>query len=169
VSPMRPKPPHSDQCGRVQAAVLTMALVLSPVALAQQPAPAFTAETESAAREVGKSLRCVVCQNQSIEESNAPLAADMRRLVRERIAAGDSKDAVMAYMTDRYGNFVRLQPPLQADTLLLWFGPLLFLLVAAAGWFAYLRPAAKRELAPMPLTEDEAAELTRRLESGGRA
>jgi cytochrome c-type biogenesis protein CcmH len=137
-----------------------------PVAVAQAPT-AFAPEVESQAREVGKSLRCVVCQNQSIEESNAPLAADMRRLVRERLSAGQSKDEVMAYMTDRYGNFVRMQPPLQPDTLLLWFGPLLLVIAAAVGWFAYLRPAGKQNLAPAPLTEAETAELARRLETGG--
>lgn len=138
---------------------------LLPVASAQ---PALTPEVEAQAREVGKSLRCVVCQNQSIEESNAPLAADMRKLVRERLALGQSKDEVMAYMTDRYGNFVRMQPPLQLDTLLLWFGPLILLVAAAVGWFAYLRPSTKRDLAPAPLTDAEAAELARRLETGGR-
>jgi cytochrome c-type biogenesis protein CcmH len=138
-----------------------------PVAVAQEPAP-LAPEVESQAREVGKSLRCVVCQNQSIEESNAPLAADMRRLVRERLSAGQSKDEVMAYMTDRYGNFVRMQPPLQPDTLLLWFGPLLLVIAAAVGWFAYLRPAGKQNLAPAPLTEAETAELARRLETGGK-
>ena len=149
--------------------IVALALATSPVAIAQTPPATFTPEVESQAREVGKSLRCVVCQNQSIEESNAPLAADMRRLVRERIAAGESKDAVMAYMTDRYGNFVRLQPPLQMDTLLLWFGPLLLLVVGAVGWFAYLRPAGKRDLAPVPLSDAEAAELARRMEAGGKA
>jgi cytochrome c-type biogenesis protein CcmH len=139
---------------------------LAPIASAQ---PALTPEVEAQAREVGKSLRCVVCQNQSIEESNAPLAADMRKLVRERLSLGQSKDEVMAYMTDRYGNFVRMQPPLQLDTLLLWFGPLLLLIAAGVGWFAYLRPSAKRDLTPAPLTDAEAAELAKRLETGGRA
>lgn len=139
---------------------------LAPISAAQ---PALTPEVEAQAREVGKSLRCVVCQNQSIEESNAPLAADMRKLVRERLSLGQSKDEVMAYMTDRYGNFVRMQPPLQLDTLLLWFGPLILLIAAGVGWFAYLRPSAKRDLAPTPLTDAEAAELAKRLETGGRA
>jgi cytochrome c-type biogenesis protein CcmH len=148
--------------------IAAIALATSQLAVAQAPPQAFTPDVESQAREVGKSLRCVVCQNQSIEESNAPLAADMRRLVRERISAGESKDAVMAYMTDRYGNFVRMQPPLQLDTILLWFGPLLLLIGAGFGWFAYLRPAGKRDLAPAPLSEAEAAELARRLQLGGK-
>ena len=146
--------------------IVILLISLAPAAMAQ---PSFSPQVELQAREVGKALRCVVCQNQSIEESNAPLAADMRRLVRERIALGQSKDEVMAYMTDRYGNFVRMQPPLQLDTLVLWFGPLILLVAAAIGWFAYLRPAQKRTLAPDPLSEAEAAELARRLGTGGRA
>lgn len=148
--------------------IAVIALATSPLAAAQTPSQAFTPEVESQAREIGKSLRCVVCQNQSIEESNAPLAADMRRLVRERVSAGESKDDVMAYMTDRYGNFVRMQPPLQLDTLLLWFGPLLLLIGAGFAWFAYLRPAGKRDLAPAPLSDSERVELTRRLQAGGK-
>lgn len=148
--------------------IAVIALATSPLAAAQTPSQAFTPEVESQAREIGKSLRCVVCQNQSIEESNAPLAADMRRLVRERVSAGESKDDVMAYMTDRYGNFVRMQPPLQLDTLLLWFGPLLLLIGAGFGWFTYLRPAGKRDLAPAPLSDAEAVELARRLQAGGK-
>ena len=148
--------------------LLIATLALTPAAFAQ-PAPAFTPEVEQSAHALGKSLRCVVCQNQSIEESAAPLAADMRRLVRERLAAGETPDQVMAYMTDRYGNFVRLQPPLQLDTLLLWFGPLLLFAAAVWGWLAYLRPAARRNLAPQPLSDAETAELAARLSSGGKA
>lgn len=153
--------------------LFALTLLLAPPALAQQdwaqqPAVALTPEVEQAAREVGKSLRCVVCQNQSIEESNAPLAEDMRRLVRERLAAGDTKDQVMTFMTDRYGNFVRLQPPFQLDTLFLWLGPALFLAVAIWAWLAYLRPQAKRSHAPAPLTEAESAALQQRLAEGGQ-
>jgi len=154
--------------------LFALTLLFAPPALAQQawtqqPAAALTPDVEQAAREVGKSLRCVVCQNQSIEESNAPLAEDMRRLVRERLAAGDTKDQVMTFMTDRYGNFVRLQPPFQLDTLFLWLGPALFLAVAAWAWLAYLRPQAKRSHAPAPLTEAEAAALQQRLSEGGQS
>lgn len=78
---------------------------------------------EARAREVGKNLRCVVCQNQSIDDSNAELAGDMRILVRERIMAGDSNLEVMAYMVDRYGDFVLLDPPFKASTYVLWVGP----------------------------------------------
>jgi len=93
------------------------AWALEPSEVLQDPA------LEARAREVGKQLRCVVCQNQSIDDSNAELAGDMRILVRERIKAGDSNDAVMAYMVDRYGDYVLLDPPFKASTYVLWVGP----------------------------------------------
>lgn len=125
----------------------------------EQPAGTYSVELEAEAREVGKSLRCVVCQNQSIEDSAAPLAADMRQLVRERLAAGESPDQVRAFMTNRYGNFVLLRPPLQLDTLFLWFGPGLFILCAGACWWIYLRPQATRPEPAAPLTQDEVQRL----------
>lgn len=148
--------------------IIALALAIAAPAFAQAASPGVSPEVEAEARELGKSLRCVVCQNQSIEESAAPLAADMRNLVRERLAAGQSRDQVIAYMTDRYGNFVLMQPPFQLDTLILWLGPLILLIAAAAGWFAYLGPAAKRNLAPAPLSDDE-AEALQRLQTGGKA
>lgn len=80
-------------------------------------------ELEARAREVGKGLRCVVCQNQAIDDSNSELAGDMRVLVRERITAGDSNQQVIDYMVDRYGDYVLLDPPFKAATLVLWVGP----------------------------------------------
>lgn len=112
---------------------------LGALAQAQTEGARSPEEIELLAQEVGQSLRCVVCQNQSIEDSNAPLAADMRRIVRERIAAGDSAEEVRAFMVERYGNFVLLKPPLQLDTLLLWFGPLIVLSGALAAAYIYLR------------------------------
>jgi len=100
------------------------------------------AEVEERAKEVGRSLRCVVCQNQSIDESDAPLASDMRKLVRARLKDGDSNAEVISYMQDRYGDYVLLKPPVQANTYILWFAPFLILL-AGLGWF-FMR-AGKRE------------------------
>ncbi|MCA8903264.1 MAG: cytochrome c-type biogenesis protein CcmH [Hyphomonas sp.] len=133
----------------------------SVLAHAQAPiADEFSPEVEAEAREVGKSLRCVVCQNQSIEDSGAPLAADMRQLVRERLAAGDSPDQVRRFMQDRYGNFVLMKPPFQSDTLLLWLGPILFLSIATFGWLAYIRPRTGVLPSPEPLSEEEQARLS---------
>ena len=101
----------------LSVAVPFVAAATEPSEILQDPA------LESRAREVGKQLRCVVCQNQSIDDSNAELAGDMRVLVRERIAAGDSNNQVIDYMVDRYGDYVLLNPPFKASTYVLWVGP----------------------------------------------
>ena len=94
---------------------------------------------EARARDLSQHLRCVVCQNQSIDDSNAPLAADLRILLRERIKAGDDDKAAIDFIVARYGNFVLLKPPVQLNTLFLWFGPGLVLLLALAGYWMLLR------------------------------
>jgi cytochrome c-type biogenesis protein CcmH len=109
---------------------IALLLALSLSAFAQ----VSDAEIEARAKEVGRSLRCVVCQNQSIDESDAPLAADMRKLVRTRLREGDSNAEVIDYMQDRYGDYVLLKPPVQTNTYILWFLPFLLLLGALA-WF----------------------------------
>ena len=94
---------------------------------------------EARAREISQELRCQVCQNQSIDDSNAALAADLRRLVRERLVAGDSNTAVLGYVTQRYGDYVLLKPPLRPDTIALWYGPFALLAAAALGAALYIR------------------------------
>lgn len=89
---------------------------------------------ETRTEAVSKTLRCVVCQNQSIYDSNAPLAQDMRKLVRKRVVAGDSDEEVRDYLRYRYGDYVLMSPPLQLNTILLWLAPLLLVLVGAI-WF----------------------------------
>ena len=91
-------------------------------------------ELDAAAREIGQSLRCVVCQNLSINESDAPLAEDMRNLVRKQLTEGKSKTEIIAYMQTTYGDYVLLKPPVQKNTILLWFGPFL-LLAGLFIWF----------------------------------
>jgi cytochrome c-type biogenesis protein CcmH len=114
---------------------------------------------EARARGLTKQLRCLVCQNQSIDDSNAPLARDLRLLVRERIKAGDSDAAALGFVVARYGDFVLLRPPVKATTWLLWFGPALLLI--AAGLFLWLRARRKAlvPLGPLPLDEDEQKKL----------
>ena len=99
---------------------------------------------EARARDIGKGLRCLVCQNQSIDDSNAALAKDLRRLVRERLVAGDSDQAVMDYIVVRYGDYVLLKPPFKPSTYALWLGPGLMLLFAGAGVVAFLRRQSRR-------------------------
>jgi cytochrome c-type biogenesis protein CcmH len=105
-------------------------------------------ELEARARSISQNLRCLVCQNQSIDDSDASLAKDLRVIVRERLTAGDSDDQVFHYVVARYGNFVLLQPPLQSDTYILWAAPFVLLLVALGLAIGYLRKQP-------PLEEEE--------------
>jgi cytochrome c-type biogenesis protein CcmH len=109
---------------------------------------------EARARAIGKELRCLVCQNESIDDSNADLAHDLRVLVRQRITAGDSDAQVKQYIVARYGNYVLLKPPFDAETYLLWLGPLVLLLGGAAAATLYYRRAARVAKAA-PLSADE--------------
>ena len=106
---------------------------------------------EVRARAVSAGLRCLVCQNQSIDDSAAPLARDLRVIVREHLQAGDTDDEIRAFLVRRYGDFVLLKPPLQPATLLLWATPLLAVL---GGGVALLRRRRASE-PPMPLSRDE--------------
>ncbi len=94
---------------------------------------------EMRARAISQNLRCVVCQNQSIDDSDAPLAHDLRVLLRDRLASGDTDEQAVDFIVARYGNFVLLKPPMQLNTLALWAGPALFLLTAAIGFIRHLR------------------------------
>ena len=94
---------------------------------------------EKRARAISKGLRCVVCQNQSIDDSDAQLARDLRVLVREQLVAGDSDQAVVDYVVSRYGDFVLLRPPVKAATLVLWFGPVVIALIGAMGLVLFFR------------------------------
>ncbi|MDX2144336.1 MAG: cytochrome c-type biogenesis protein [Rhodospirillaceae bacterium] len=119
---------------------------------------------EARAREVSKALRCVVCQNETIDESSAELAKDMRLLVRERIAAGDSNEQVVNYMVQRYGDFVLLKPRFTAETLALWLGPALLLGIGALMAARRLRRAGAQAgvtQAAAGLSAEESAELNK--------
>ena len=108
---------------------------------------------------VTRELRCLVCQNESIADSHAPLAIDMRNQIREQLRSGMSEREVVAFMVDRYGNFVRFRPPLTASTLALWFGPLILLVGGLVALGVQLRRRARRAAPPAPLQPDEAARL----------
>ncbi len=117
---------------------------------------------EAKAREISAELRCLVCQNQSIDDSDAPLARDLRVLVRERLKAGDGEADIMDFVVARYGEFILLRPRLSPQTYLLWFAPLLLLLTG--GYLAFrLFGQRKGPLpnAPDPLTAHEQAQLNR--------
>jgi len=111
---------------------------------------------EARARGLSQTLRCMVCQNESIDESNAPLARDLRMLVRERILAGDSDADVRQFLVARYGEFILLTPRLSGRTVLLWSVPILVLLAGGIGVFVALR---RRRPAPLPLSDAEKRRL----------
>ena len=94
---------------------------------------------EKRARHISKDLRCLVCQNQSIDDSDAPLARDLRLLVRERLIQGDTDNEVFDYVVSRYGDFVLLRPPVKAVTAILWLGPAIFVLIGFIGLLRYFR------------------------------
>lgn len=111
---------------------------------------------EARARHLSSQLRCMVCQNQSIDDSNAELAHDLRLLVRERIVKGDSDEDVLRYLVSRYGEFVLLKPRLSRETLVLWGAPGLLLLMGAASVFIYSRRRLARDIDPKLSPEEEA-------------
>ena len=111
---------------------------------------------EARAEQIGQQLRCLVCQNESIEDSGAALAADLRKIVRQRVSAGDPDRQVVAWMVARYGNFVRLSPPFDAITFLLWGSP--FLALAVGGGAAFWA-ARRRQPPPPPLSPQERQRL----------
>ena len=119
----------------------------------------------SAARAVklAEKLRCLVCQNQTILDSNAELANDLRGQIREQIAAGRTDSEILDYMVTRYGDFVLYQPPFKATTVLLWGGPALLVIGGALVLFRNLR---RRQAAEAPLSDDERKRAQRLLEDG---
>ena len=109
---------------------------------------------EARARDLSRGLRCVVCQNQSIDDSNAGLARDMRILVRERIIAGDSDAQVTKYIVSRYGDYVLLNPPLKSSTYALWFGPLIILGLGLLSLIIFFRRGKKSKMASLKELND---------------
>ncbi|WLS09205.1 cytochrome c-type biogenesis protein CcmH [Shinella sumterensis] len=117
---------------------------------------------EARARALSAQLRCMVCQNQSIDDSNAELARDLRLLVRERLTNGDSDEAVINYVVSRYGEFVLLNPRLRGETLLLWGAPIVLFLAGAAAMVLFVRKRGGKPTGT-PLSDAEKAELDRAL------
>jgi len=139
---------------------------LSPVApaLAVEPDEMLKdPKLEARARRLSQELRCLVCQNESIDESNAPLARDIRILLRERLKAGDTDEEAIQFLVDRYGEYVLLKPRFALHTLFLWVGPFLVLLAGLIAAFIYMRrrvrAAPQAASAEAPLTEEERQRL----------
>ena len=148
---------------------LTMIFLSSLSALAVNPDEVLDDPLlEKRARALSVNIRCLVCQNQSIDDSNADLARDLRVLVRERLVAGDSDTEVLDYLIARYGDFVMLKPPFKGSTYILWFGPLIVFVLAAIGLAVYFR-RRQTEYADTGdstgrLSSDERERLTRLLD-----
>ncbi len=180
--------------GNLWAAVVLVALLQTPALfLATAPAWAVNPDEvmadpalESRARELSKGLRCLVCQNQSIDDSDADLAKDLRVLVRERLSKGDSDAEVVEFVVSRYGDFVLLKPPFKATTLVLWLGPLVILGFGLLAIFVFFRPRAMIRASaklgaegadagaegtapqtPAPLSEDEKRRIEALMKDGG--
>lgn len=131
---------------RLAVLLAILALAAPAAALAVEPDEMLADPAlEARAQALSKELRCVVCQNQTIDGSAAPLARDMRLLVRERLVAGDTDDQAKAYLVARYGNFVLLKPPFQPDTWALWIGPAVILLLAGAALVVAARSGAPED------------------------
>lgn len=144
-------------------ALATPALAVYPDEMLKDPA------LEHRARELGKDLRCLVCQNQSIDDSDADLAKDLRIIVRERIKAGDSDDMVRKYVVDRYGDYVLLKPPFKLTTLALWLGPFALFVGAIAvviGFYRRRRTAGEAP-PPPPLSAEDQRRLAALLKASG--
>lgn len=140
--------------------VIALALLLSPTArvVAVEPAERLADPAlEARARGIGAELRCLVCQNESIDESHADLAHDIRILVRERLTAGDTDPQAIQAVVSRYGDFVLLRPPVEPATWLLWFGPGALLVLGLAGTLIWQR--RRPVTVPPPLSEAEQAVL----------
>ncbi len=137
-------------------ALLAVAFLVAfavPATAQQIDSPLANPTLEARARALHNQLRCLVCQNQTIAESDADLARDLRIIVRERILAGDTDPKVLDYVVARFGDWVLMKPPFKASTLLLWLGPVVILLLAGAGVAVYLR--RHTGLVAAPLSEDE--------------
>lgn len=144
--------------------LVLLAMLIAAPALAALPDEQLKDPVlEARARDISAELRCVVCQNQSIDESDAPLARDLRMIVRERLKAGDNDEQVKAFVVDRYGTYVLLRPPFDWTTAALWAGPFLLLLGAGIGLILHLRRRSRATPAPPALSAEEQAELDRLL------
>ena len=145
--------------------VLAFALALAGAAQAVQPDEMLADPAlEARARALSRELRCMVCQNQSIDDSDAPLARDLRILVRDRLKAGDNDTQVLKYLTSRYGDFVLLKPRFTERTAILWLAPMVVLLAGALGLFLAMRrraaqPAAAGHPESTPLSPQERERL----------
>jgi cytochrome c-type biogenesis protein CcmH len=152
--------------GRLPGVALSLAIVLivgaGPALAVSSPQEMLAnPRQEARAEAIGHQLRCLVCQNESVEESDADLARDLRHIIRTRVQAGDTNAQVISWMVARYGEFIRLRPPFDAQTLVLWLAPALALCIGA---LAILLTRRNRPVPAAPLTGDEQRRLATLIE-----
>lgn len=155
-------PDRSVWASLARAGWLCLALAMTGAGMAHAVQPDEVLKDpalETRARELSAELRCLVCQNQSIDESNAPLARDLRLLVRERLKAGDSDQQIIDYIVARYGEFVLLRPPIGWHTLLLWLAPAIFLVLGIFLIRQIWQRSRSIPVTPAPLSAADRARL----------
>ncbi len=136
------------------ALLISLVICFATVALAKEARPAEDPQIEQRMRALTEQLRCLVCQNETLADSRADLAEDLRKEIREQMKAGKSDQEIIAFLTQRYGDFVLYKPPVKATTYLLWFGPFVLLFAGTGVLYRYLKK--RRELIDeKPLTNDE--------------
>jgi cytochrome c-type biogenesis protein CcmH len=142
---------------RKQLAVVVIALCSAVCSLGAHAADALPTESalDKRVSALSQDLRCLVCQNQTIADSQAPLAIDLKNQIREKIAQGLSNDQIIDYMVQRYGDFVLYRPPVKAATLGLWFGPAALLILGLVVLFRYLARRRREQPTDAPLTDAE--------------
>jgi cytochrome c-type biogenesis protein CcmH len=146
----------------VRAASFVLCVLFTPGVSAAEGVPTEMDPVKAArAVKLADKLRCLVCQNQTIADSNAELANDLRGQIREQIAAGRTDDEILAYMVQRYGDFVLYQPPFKTTTVLLWTGPALLVI---GGAFVLARNLRRRQIGEAPLSDEERTRAKRLLE-----
>ena len=139
--------------------LLILLSFLAPVVAKEATPVAKDPVLEEKVNSVSDELRCLVCQNQTIADSHAALAVDLKNQVREMLSAGKTEQEVIDYMVVRYGDFVRYRPPMKPTTMLLWFGPLLFLCVGGIFLFVSMKRRSKKIVAAPSLSEDESKKV----------
>ncbi len=136
------------------ALLISLVICFATVALAKEAKPAEDPQIEQRMRALTEQLRCLVCQNETLADSRADLAEDLRKEIREQMKAGKSDQEIVAFLTQRYGDFVLYKPPVKSTTYLLWFGPFVLLFAGTGVLYRYLK--RRRELIDdKPLTADE--------------
>jgi cytochrome c-type biogenesis protein CcmH len=149
----------------LRMALVCVMMLATPVA-AVEPSEMLTDPVlEARARDLSAGLRCLICRNQNIDDSNSELARDLRLVLRERLVAGDTNDEAVAYMVDRYGNYILLKPPFNPSTMLLWFGPGLMLVAALLGFRSLWSGQSKSPNRPDDLSDDDRVLIAQALAS----